>query len=81
MLGEHFGCLHFGQVWPFAAQQVSAFLIGKKNIFTVENNAGGQLAGLLKRETGITVNSAILRYDGRPFDLDYLIERIGELEK
>jgi 2-oxoglutarate/2-oxoacid ferredoxin oxidoreductase subunit alpha len=77
-LGESFGFMHFSQVWPFPAREASQSLHGKKNIFTVENNAGGQLAGLLMRQTGIKVNYSILRFDGRPFNLDYLIERIKE---
>ncbi len=79
-LGEDFGFMHFSQVWPFPALDVSRSLKDKKNIFTVENNAAGQLARLLMRETGIRVNRSILRYDGRPFNLDYLIERVKESE-
>lgn len=79
-LGQDFGFVHFPQVWPFPGQEASALLKGKKNIFTVENNAAGQLARLLMRETGIKVNRSILRYDGRPFNLDYLLERIKERE-
>jgi 2-oxoglutarate ferredoxin oxidoreductase subunit alpha len=80
-LGRNFGSVHLPQVWPFPASDVIPLLKDKKNIFTVENNAGGQLARLLMRETGIKVNSSILRFDGRPFNVDYLIERIKELQK
>jgi len=75
-LGKNFGFVHLSQVWPFPGLELSKLLKNKKNILTVENNAGAQLAGLLMRETGIKANSSILRYDGRPFNLDYLIERI-----
>lgn len=77
-LGPGFAPLHLPQVWPFPASQVGSLLKGKKSILTVENNAVGQLAGLLKRETGIKADGSILRYDGRPFNLDYLLERIRE---
>ena len=76
--GKEFGYIHLPQVWPFPALEVSLMLKGKRNIITVENNAGAQLARLIFRETGIRVKSSILRYDGRPFDLDYLIGRIKE---
>jgi 2-oxoglutarate ferredoxin oxidoreductase subunit alpha len=79
-LGKNFGFLHLSQVWPFPGSAVSSLLKGKKNILTVENNAGAQLAGLLMRETGIKANSSILRYDGRPFNLDYLLARIKEMK-
>ncbi|MDD5165893.1 MAG: 2-oxoacid:acceptor oxidoreductase subunit alpha [Candidatus Omnitrophica bacterium] len=74
------GFIHFSQVWPFPVSEVNQLLKDKKNIFTVENNAGGQLAKLLMREAGIKVTHSILRYDGRPFDLDYLAARIEELK-
>jgi len=79
--GEDFGFVHLPQVWPFPASEVGLLLKGKKNIFTVENNAGGQLAKLVRRETGIKAEGSILRYDGRPFNLDYLIKRIKGLKK
>ncbi len=58
-LGESFGFMHFPQVWPFPAPEAKLLLKGKKNIFTVENNAAGQLARLLMRETGIKVKQTI----------------------
>jgi 2-oxoglutarate ferredoxin oxidoreductase subunit alpha len=73
---EKFGFIHFSQVWPFPARQVSALLKGKRHVYTVENNASGQLARLLRRETGIKVSGSILKYDGRPFDVDYLVARL-----
>lgn len=77
-LGKGFGYVHLSQVWPFPAADLSLLLKGKDNILSVENNAGAQLSRLLMRETGIRCNGAILRYDGRPFNLDYLIQRIKE---
>ncbi|MFA5096647.1 MAG: 2-oxoacid:acceptor oxidoreductase subunit alpha [Candidatus Omnitrophota bacterium] len=75
---KKFGCVHLPQVWPFPAAELSRLLNRKRDILTVENNAGGQLARLMMREAGIKVGSSILRYDGRPFDVDYLIERINK---
>ena len=68
ILGRDFGSVHLPQVWPFPVTDLGLLLKGKKNIITVENNAGGQLARLLARETGIKVKCSILRYDGRPFE-------------
>ncbi|MDD5465648.1 MAG: 2-oxoacid:acceptor oxidoreductase subunit alpha [Candidatus Omnitrophica bacterium] len=76
VLGKDFGFVHLSQVWPFPSLELSPLLKNKKNVLTVENNAGSQLAGLLMRETGIKANRSILRYDGRPFNPDYLIEQI-----
>ncbi len=72
------GFVHLSQVWPFPKTQLSRVFKSAKKIISVENNAGGQLAKLLRRETGITVTSSILKFDGRPFDLDCLIGRIKQ---
>ncbi|MBI4839022.1 MAG: hypothetical protein HY806_07795 [Nitrospirae bacterium] len=42
----------------------------------IENNATGQLARLMRAETGYEFKNKINRYDGRPFTTD---ELIGEL--
>lgn len=70
------GFIHLSQVWPFPASEMMALLKDAKKVLTVENNAGGQLARLLRRETGLRVSGSILKFDGRPFDLDYLIHRV-----
>jgi 2-oxoglutarate ferredoxin oxidoreductase subunit alpha len=38
-----------------------------RHSYVIENNATGQLAGLIRRETGLSVGGNILKYDGRPF--------------
>jgi 2-oxoglutarate ferredoxin oxidoreductase subunit alpha len=72
------GVVHLPQVWPFPVQQLQNLLGDRKRVITIENNAGAQLAGLLRRETGITAENSILRYDGRPFSVDSLIDSIKE---
>ncbi len=76
--GKKIGFIHISQVWPFPVSDMAELLKGAKKVLTVENNAGAQLAGLLKREAGINAAGSILRFDGRPFDLDYLIKRLNE---
>lgn len=66
------GFVHLSQVWPFPSTAVTEALSGAKLVLTIENNAGAQLAKLMRRETGIEVNRSILKYDGRPFDIDYV---------
>lgn len=70
------GFIHLPQVWPFPCDEIKGALAGARKIMTVENNAAGQLAGLMRRETGIAVHSSILKFDGRPFDVDFLLDEI-----
>lgn len=72
------GFIHLSQVWPFPAKEITELLKNSKNIITVENNAGAQLAKLMRRETGIAVHGSILKYDGRPFSLDYLKMKLDQ---
>lgn len=75
---QNVGFVHLSQVWPFPAVEVIRLIKGAQKILTVENNAQGQLARLLRRETGIKVHGSILKYDGRPFSLDELMERLNQ---
>lgn len=70
------GFIHLSQIWPFPIQELTTLLKNAKTLISVENNASAQLARLLRRETGITVSNSILKYDGRPFNLDELIDRL-----
>ncbi|MFA6384288.1 MAG: 2-oxoacid:acceptor oxidoreductase subunit alpha, partial [Candidatus Omnitrophota bacterium] len=70
------GFVHLPQVWPFPSNEMLKLLSDARMIISVENNAQGQLAKLLRRETGIKVSKSILKYDGRPFDVDSVIEMI-----
>lgn len=72
------GMIHLSQVWPFPTDEITRLLQGAKKIVTVENNAGAQLAKLMRRETGIQVTGSILKFDGRPFSLDELVSRVNE---
>ncbi len=72
------GFIHLPQVWPFPSAEMSGLLKDAKKIISVENNAGAQLARLLRRETGIQVHKSILKFDGRPFNLDVLTQQITQ---
>jgi 2-oxoglutarate ferredoxin oxidoreductase subunit alpha len=66
------GFIHYPQVWPFPEAATLAALKGAGRVLTVEGNAAGQLARLIRRETGLKPDGSILRYDGRPFTPDYV---------
>jgi 2-oxoglutarate ferredoxin oxidoreductase subunit alpha len=40
---------------------------------SVESNFTGQMAGRIRRETGIHIDEQILRYDGRPISPEYIL--------
>ncbi len=74
--GKAVNTLHLRQLWPFPSGKVTAALqkVGKNIV--VEGNATGQLAALIRRETGIKVDGTILKYDGRPFAPQEIVDRL-----
>lgn len=70
------GFVHISQVWPFPSREILRQLKNAKKTITIENNAAGQLARLIRTETGIKIDKSILKFDGRPFNLDFLLERL-----
>ncbi|MDQ1240712.1 MAG: 2-oxoglutarate/2-oxoacid ferredoxin oxidoreductase subunit alpha [Thermodesulfobacteriota bacterium] len=68
--------LHFSQVWPIIPTHVLGRLQKARRVIGVEANYTGQFCRLLKRETGFDIREQILRYDGLPFTLEYVLDRI-----
>lgn len=70
--------LHLSELWPFPAEKVSDILKRSRTSYVVENNATGQLARLIRQETGKQVTGTILRFDGRPFTPAGIVKKIRE---
>ncbi len=70
--GFRLGALHFTEVWPL---QDLALPEGPQ-YWTVEGNATGQFARLLRAECGVEVEARIGRYDGRPLDAETILREI-----
>jgi 2-oxoglutarate ferredoxin oxidoreductase subunit alpha len=68
--------LHFSQVWPMIPSQFIKHLEQSKRVVGVEGNATGQLAQLIRRETGFVIQERILRYDGLPITPKYILNHL-----
>lgn len=64
------------EVWPFPIQAVTGAISKTGKSIAIENNATGQLAQLIREQTGIKVSGNILKFDGRPFSPDYIAEEV-----
>jgi len=67
-------------LWPFPVKQFQEALKGIKKLICVESNATGQLSRLLKI-SGFNVDEQVLKYDGRPFSLDELEDKVRGMLK
>ncbi|CUQ12994.1 2-oxoacid:acceptor oxidoreductase subunit alpha [Clostridium baratii] len=59
------GALSFGDIYPLPKKKLIKYKNKVKKIINVEQNFTGQLGKLITQETGILMDSSILKYDGR----------------
>ena len=78
----HYAALVFGDVYPLPQKLLKEKAAKAHRIINVEQNATGQLAGLIREETGIICNNSILKYDGRQISGEEIAEHIrkGEIK-
>jgi 2-oxoglutarate ferredoxin oxidoreductase subunit alpha len=77
--GDQANLLHFTDLCPFPAGEAVTALETAHQIIAVEVNATSQLATLIQANTGHSVDGRILRYDGRPFTPEYILDRMPGL--
>jgi 2-oxoglutarate ferredoxin oxidoreductase subunit alpha len=68
--------LHFPQVFPLH-ESTAGLLARARKLILVEGNASGQFGDVLRRETGIDVAKKILKYNGLPFSVEELSQRLA----
>lgn len=76
--GVSIGALVFGDIYPLPEKLLSKYSASAKKIINVEQNYTGQLAKLIRQETGIKMDKSILKYDGRQISA---LEICNELRK
>jgi 2-oxoglutarate ferredoxin oxidoreductase subunit alpha len=64
--GITMNALQLRTVWPFPAAVVAEFLERSRRDIVVEQNATGQLEGLIREHTLRSISHSLHRYDGRP---------------
>lgn len=71
--------LHITWINPFPSETVKKILTESKFVLNIECNYSGQMAGLIKERTGFEVNESMLKFNGRPFFSEEIIEKIREV--
>lgn len=71
-----YAALVFGDVYPLPTKTLLDKSKIAKKIINVEQNATGQLAGIIREYTGIECSSSILKYDGRQISADEIVEAV-----
>jgi 2-oxoglutarate ferredoxin oxidoreductase subunit alpha len=74
--GKEAATLHFPQVWPLVPEGFLDRLQEAKRVVSAEGNANGQMARLIRRETGFKIEEQVLRYDGLPLTARYILDHV-----
>jgi 2-oxoglutarate ferredoxin oxidoreductase subunit alpha len=75
--GDKVATLHFSQVWPLVPEKLIGPLQDAREVVCIEGNANGQLARLLRRETGFEIKKKVLRYDGLPLTPESILRELN----
>lgn len=73
-----YAALIFGDIYPLPEKRLREKAAAAQRIINVEQNATGQLAGLIREKTGIVCTSSILKYNGRQISGEEITKRTVE---
>ena len=75
---ENIAFLHFKQVYPLHESTLKYLEKAQKTII-FENNATSQFGNLIKQITGFKIHEEALKYNGMPFSVEEVTERLKSL--
>jgi len=75
--GRTVNFLQLRMMRPFPADAVAAILRAARQTVLIENNYTAQLGELIAQETGLMVEHHVLKYDGRPFSRNEIVEGVN----
>jgi 2-oxoglutarate/2-oxoacid ferredoxin oxidoreductase subunit alpha len=73
--------LHYNFIYPLKTEKLMEFLANNKNINLIEGNATGQLGELITTKTGHIFHQKMLKWNGRPFYVEEVVEKIKNYKK
>ncbi len=73
---DKYAALVFGDVFPLPTKVLIEKAAAASRLINVEQNATGQLAGLIREKTCIFCTSSILKYDGRQISGEEIADRL-----
>ena len=73
--------LHLTWINPFPTEKVTQVINNAKQVVLMECNYTAQLGGIIREQTGIEIKEKLLKYDGRPFYVEEIVQKISGLMK
>jgi len=77
--GKKTKLVHFSWIYPFPTEEAVKLLSPATHCIDVEQNATGQLASLIREHTGILMKDKLLKYDGRIWYPEEIVEKVSAL--
>lgn len=74
--GVRAAVIHFSQVYPLNPDHFLPVFASARRTVMVEGNHSGQLAQLMRQQTGYAFGGLITRYDGLPVTAAYILDRL-----
>lgn len=76
MSGKRINFLHLTHVWPLNTYEIIKVLNDSKQRIMIEGNSTAQMTHLIREYTGETMDDILLKYDGRPFYPEEIIQKL-----
>lgn len=73
-MGNDISYLHYEYIYPLKTKLLEEMIGKEKRVILVENNQTGQLGSLITQYTGYEFNEKLLKYDGRPFFVEDILD-------
>jgi 2-oxoglutarate ferredoxin oxidoreductase subunit alpha len=71
---ERVGYLHYEYICPLKTKVLEKLIAQNKRLVLVENNQTGQLGSYIKENIGYEFSEKLLKYDGRPFFVEDILD-------
>jgi 2-oxoglutarate ferredoxin oxidoreductase subunit alpha len=80
ILGQYpnLGYLHYEYIYPLKYEKILEIYEEGARVVLIENNQTGEFGKLIKQESGFEIKDRLLKYDGRPFFIEDILDFLGE---
>lgn len=75
---KNIGYLHYQYIYPLKTEKILNLYESGTRLVSIENNQTGQLSRLIKEESGLDIPEKLLKFDGRPFFVEDILDFFNE---
>ena len=71
--------IHLTYLWPLPAEEVTGMIKKARKTMMIEGNYTGQMAQVIRQETGLKIDFVFSKYDGQPFSPSEISRKVKEI--